>query len=239
MALDLDLRTGQYQARLAANLDEVDACQRLRHRAFFGGDGVDEDAFDAKWSHLLITDLAGRVVGTLRFWVTPNGGVVDGYAATFYGLGAVARRAGSVVEMGRLCVDPDIQDPQVLRVAWGALTRIVDAHQASLVVGCASFPGVDPQPYARVFQYLAHNHVAPKALLPTRYAPETVQLRDVTFDGTLQHPLPSLLRSYLAIGGAVGDHAVIDRAMGTLHVLTVLEVARVPPGRAKVLRALV
>lgn len=49
--------------------------------------------------------------------------------------------------------------------------------------------------------------------------------------------MPSLLRSYLAMGGWVGDHAVIDREMNTLHVFTGLEVAAIPAGRARVLRA--
>ena len=49
---------------------------------------------------------------------------------------------------------------------------------------------------------------------------------------------PPLLRSYLAMGGWVSDHAVIDRQMGTLHVFTGLEIAGIPPNRARLLRAL-
>ena len=55
---------------------------------------------------------------------------------------------------------------------------------------------------------------------------------------TPQRPMPSLLRSYLTMGGWVSDHAVIDHGMQTIHVLTALEVAKVTPQRAKVLRAL-
>jgi len=45
-----------------------------------------------------------------------------------------------------------------------------------------------------------------------------------------------LLRSYLAMGGWVSDHAVIDAQMDTLHVLTAVEIATIPPARARILR---
>jgi hypothetical protein len=40
------------------------------------------------------------------------------------------------------------------------------------------------------------------------------------------------------MGGWVSDHAVIDRQMNTLHVFTGLEIAAIPPNRARLLRAL-
>jgi putative hemolysin len=49
--------------------------------------------------------------------------------------------------------------------------------------------------------------------------------------------MPPLLRTYLAMGGWVSDHAVVDRDLGTLHVFTGLEIAAIPPGRARALRA--
>jgi putative hemolysin len=49
--------------------------------------------------------------------------------------------------------------------------------------------------------------------------------------------LPPLLRLYLGIGGWVSDHAVIDRAMDTLHVFTAVEIAAIPPARQGLLRA--
>ena len=48
--------------------------------------------------------------------------------------------------------------------------------------------------------------------------------------------LPPLLRTYLAMGGWVSDHAVVDRDMGTLHVFTGLEISAIPAARARALR---
>jgi putative hemolysin len=49
--------------------------------------------------------------------------------------------------------------------------------------------------------------------------------------------MPPLLRSYLAMGGWVSDHAVVDRDLGTLHVFTGLEIGAIPAARARQLRA--
>ena len=48
--------------------------------------------------------------------------------------------------------------------------------------------------------------------------------------------MPSLLRTYLGMGGWVSDHAVIDEALDTLHVFTAVEIDRIPPARARLLR---
>ena len=50
--------------------------------------------------------------------------------------------------------------------------------------------------------------------------------------------LPALLKTYLSMGGWVSDHAVVDVQMNTLHVFTGLEIAAIPPARAKALRAI-
>ena len=50
--------------------------------------------------------------------------------------------------------------------------------------------------------------------------------------------MPPLLRSYLAMGGWVSDHAVVDAHLGTLHVFTGLEINVIPPARKKLLRAI-
>ncbi len=93
----------------------------------------------------------------------------------------------------------------------------------------------------------------PSAVLPGVTRQAVISLADdlgigtskatLTFDDVLggaeKRPMPPLLRTYLAMGGWVSDHAVIDRALHTLHVLTVVEIAKIPPARAKALRAFV
>ena len=237
--MTVSFRNGRYLARLAISTADVMACQSLRHRCFFGTDGQDADPFDRAWSHMMVEDGAGGpLVCTFRLRESVSVEIINGYAGQFYDLEKLSKTDGPHIEIGRFCTDPATPDPHILRVAWGALTGIVDRCTATVLFGCTSFEGVDPLPYAGVIQKLAHQHLGPQELMPAQSAIETVMLDDV-LGGAEKRPMPPLLRTYLAMGGWVSDHAVIDRALHTLHVLTVVEIAKIPPARAKALRALV
>ncbi len=230
---------GRYVARFATSAADVVACQKLRHRCFFGKSGVDLDQFDASWSHLMIEDgTDGPLVCTFRMRQSSAAAVQDGYAGQFYDLSGLAQTVGPHIEIGRFCTDPATPDPHILRVAWGALTQYVDACEATILFGCTSLTGTDPAPYARVIRALQDRYQGPHALMPGAIAPEVIRFGEKTGDAD-QRPMPPLLRTYLAMGGWVSDHAVVDRTMDTLHVLTVVEIAKIPPARARALRALV
>lgn len=235
----------RYRARIAETSADLEAAQRLRYRAFFdGAQGRDADAFDPKCRHMLIEEVAsGDLVATFRLMTLGSGAdIARTYSAQFYGLEALADFQGRIVEMGRFCVDPGCRDPDILRTAWGALTAVVDAEGIELLIGCASFHGTDRKHYADAFAMLRDRHLAPKRWWPRVKAPDVFRfarsLRRTPDHARALKTMPPLLRSYLTLGGWVSDHAVVDRDMNTLHVFTGLEIRAIPPGRAKVLRAL-
>jgi putative hemolysin len=227
----------RYTARFTAGPDDLLACQRLRHACFFGRDGTDTDAYDAKCQHLMVADEAGRLVATVRLFVMKNGAEVDfSYAAQCYDLYKFYSYNSPLMELGRFCISDDVMDADVLRAAWGALTQVVDAQGVAMLFGCTSFQGTDPARYGRAFKRLHLKHLGPDGLRPRPQSDQVIPFAGLTDTGT--DPMPPLLRTYLAMGGWVSDHAVMDRAMNTMHVFTALEVATVPPARAQALRAL-
>ncbi len=235
------LAKGRYHARLTTGEAGIAQALALRARAF-GQSG--HDRFDALCSHLLIQDArTGALVCCLRLLVLPDGrAVTRSYSAQVYDLTPLSRRTAPMAEIGRFCIHPDRRDPDILRVVWGALTRLVDADGVTLLFGCASFAGTDPAPYRDAFAMLAARHLAPPDLRPGIKSPEVFR-----YGARLRHlpdrrkglaQMPPLLRSYLLMGGRVSDHAVIDRQMNTLHVFTGLEIAAIPPARKRLLRAI-
>jgi putative hemolysin len=121
------------------------------------------------------------------------------------------------------------------------LAREVDDSGAALLFGCSSFTGTDPTRYRDAFALLKQQHLAPAEWRPRVRAAEVhpyARDRHSPDPRRARQQIPPLLRSYLAMGGWVSDHAVIDRQMGTLHVFTALEIAAIPPNRARLLRAL-
>lgn len=236
----LPLLKGRLQARLAQSASDLRAAQALRHLCFRGSEGLDADGFDALSQHILVEDQQdGSLVCCFRLLPLTSGqGINSSYCAQYYDLEALSSYPKPMLEMGRFCIHPDHHDPDILRIAWGALTGLVDLGGVGMLFGCTSFAGVDPAPYADAFAQLQARHLGPSQWLPKSRAPEVTPLTaNAALDAkrALQ-TTPPLLRSYLALGGWVSDHAVIDRDLQTLHVFTGLEIDAIPATRARALR---
>ena len=235
----LSLRKGRYSARFAGTKDDIEAAQRLRHRAFIAttgamprADGRDADGFDGICRHVLVEETrTGRLVCCFRILPLTGGSeIARSYSAQYYDLSELAGFEGPMVEMGRFCIDPGVQDPDILRVAWGAMTRFVDEEGVEMLFGCSSFHGTDAREYYDSFAMLRDRHLAPNVF---RFASRLRRKPDAR---RAMLKMPPLLRTYLLMGGWVSDHAVVDRDLNTLHVFTGLEIRAVPPGRARLLR---
>jgi putative hemolysin len=239
------LSKGRYQARLAESPEDLEAALRLRTLAFRGpgAEALDADDFDRACRHMLVEEVAGgRLVCCFRLLPLRSGAEIgQSYSAQFYELSALADFDGPMVEMGRFCIHPDRHDPDILRVAWGAMTAWVDREGVEMLFGCSSFHGTEARDYYDAFALLRDRHIAPKRWLPRVKAPAVFRfasrLRRKPDLKRAQAKMPPLLRTYLMMGGWVSDHAVIDRDLGTLHVFTGLEIRAVPPARARLLRA--
>ncbi len=236
------LEKGRLRARLAEGPEDVRRAQALRHLCFRGGPGLDADAFDDRCRHVLVEEVAGgALLAVFRVLAIADAAALPTcYAAQFYGLEPLTALPFPAVEMGRFCVAPGQGDPDILRLAWAAMTRLVDEGGFALMIGCTSFHGADPARHAAALAALVP-HAAPEALRPRRKAALSVTLADLPPPEDPRAALaglPPLLRTYLGMGGRVSDHAVIDRDLDTLHVFTLVEVAQVPPARARALRAL-
>lgn len=248
----LSLRKGRYAARFAETAADLEAAQRLRHLAFIanrGGArtstsvGIDADAFDPLCRHVLVEEArTDTLVCCFRLLPLRAGREIGrSYSAQYYELSALQDFDGPMVEMGRFCLHPDWHDPDILRVAWGAMTAYVDAEGVEMLFGCSSFNGIEAEAYLDAFAMLKERHLAPRRWLPRVKAPDVFRfariLRRRKPDAKrAMLAMPPLLRTYLVMGGWVSDHAVVDRDLNTLHVFTGLEIRAIPPSRARLLR---
>lgn len=237
------LQRGRYRARLAGSAKDVARAQALRHLCFHRCAGSDADAFDSACLHVLVEDReSGDLVCCYRLMVLAEGEAIGrSYSAQYYDLSQLSQFRGPIVEMGRFCVAPGQPDPDILRLAWGMMTRIVDGHGARLLFGCASFAGTDADAHAEAFSLLRQSHLAPRRWLPRVKAPRVFRFAQALAARPADArrgflAMPPLLRTYLGMGGWVSDHAVIDEAMNTLHVFTGVEVSAIPEARARALR---
>ncbi len=234
-------RKGRLVARLAHGGGDMARIMDFRRAAFPRRSGQEEDAQDALSAHVMVEGDGGLLAYFRVMLFGWGAGLEQGYAARFYDVGPLSGYARPIAEMGRFCLAPGGVHPDVLRLAWGAMTRVVDEGQAGLMVGCVSFRGADWTVHRAGLALLAEGYLGPPEHRPGRKAVEVVDFpalagpvadRRASVTG-----LPPLLRTYLGMGGWVSDHAVVDRELDTLHVFTCVEVDRVPAARAASLRA--
>lgn len=246
----LPLTKGHYIARMAATPQDVDRALALRHLCFISNRGLvtpttDVDAFDNASQHILVADIqSGTLVCTFRLMLFTTGAdILTSYSAQTYDLTRLATYPGPMAELGRFCIHPDHSNPDILRVAWAALTCIVDTAGTQILFGCTSFEGADPAQHRDAMALLKAGNLAPEKWRPGAKSAQTYPFADA-LRAVQPDPkrglitMPPLLRTYLAMGGWVSDHAVIDNELNTLHVFTGLEIAAIPPARARALRAI-
>jgi putative hemolysin len=234
---------GRYRAAIATTLQEVSQAQDLRGICF-DLTGKDSDPFDDACAHVLIGRCDDNTLVSC-FRMLPLDGTTIGssYSAQYYELDRLAGFKGRMVELGRFCIHPKEQDPDILRVAWAAMTAYVDENDVKLLFGCSSFAGVETADYLDTFAMLRDRHLAPKKWLPKIKAPDVFKFatklceRPDAKKAMLR--MPPLLRTYLLMGGWVSDHAVVDRHLNTMHVFTGVEIGRIPATRKRLLRAVI
>lgn len=228
--------------RLAHSDADLVAAQKLRWDVFFRERGapvdpnssLDCDSFDTVCDHLLVEDLSGprpRIVGTYRLLrrsvaMTGNGF----YSASEFDLSPLAGVDGQWVELGRSCVAPEFRDARTIQLLWRGIARYLEKHDITMLFGCASFDGVDPDTHAAALSYLWHHHLAPPDVrvraLGSRYV-EMDRLPIGAFDApSAMRALPPLIRGYLRVGAVVGEGAVIDADMRTTDVFIMLHVSQ-------------
>nr|WP_237267609.1 GNAT family N-acetyltransferase [Sulfitobacter alexandrii] len=238
------LQKGRYTARTAEDQADVEAAQRLRATCFGLDVPLDTDSYDSQCTHVLIEEAAtGDLVCCYRLLTLHGTDLPQCYAAQFYELSPLQSYEGLMMELGRFCIHPERSDPDIQRIAWAAMTRLVDAQDVQMLFGCASFAGTETEAYLDSFAMLRARHLAPPRWLPRVKAPDVfrfaARLRRKPDAKRAMRRMPPLLRTYLLMGGWVSDHAVVDRQMNTLHVFTGLEIGAIPAARKRLLRALV
>lgn len=253
-------RVGNLEVRLARTWAEIKLAQRLRYQVFYEEMSAvptrlaqfrrrDEDAYDALCDHLLVVDLdqtkparAGRperpkVVGTyrvLRQEVAERG--PGFYSASEYDIALLLKQKSSThrfMELGRSCVLAPYRSKRSVELLWHGLWTYVRENRIDVMIGCASFEGIDLDEHKMALSYLHHRALAPEQwrcrARDQFYIPmNRVPMAEIDQKAALK-AMPPLVKAYLRLGAYFGDGAVIDRQFGTTDVLVIMPVANIDP----------
>ena len=242
MALEI-IRVGRYRARYASSQIDVLAAQSLRYQCFnlSNKDELDVDDFDALCQHVLIENLeTEKLICCYRILKFDSGkNISSSYSSQFYDLKVIENFTEPMIEVGRFCIDPEVNDPSVVLTAWAALAQIVDHNETELLFGCSSFEGIEKEKYFDSFALLRDRYMAPEHWRPKIKAAQVFcYSKDLIYKVDKKKALlnmPPLLKTYLSMGAWVSDHAVVDLNMKTLHLFTGMEISKIPKSRKKFL----
>ncbi|MGB0086951.1 MAG: GNAT family N-acyltransferase [Rhodomicrobiaceae bacterium] len=249
-------RIGNLEVRLARSRGDLRRAQKLRYEVFYEEmDAIpnaammirrrDEDAYDEICDHLLVVDYGDlviakgqpwkrhpRVVGTYRVLrqdvAEAHGGFYSQGEYDIAPLVAAKSRDYYFLELGRSCVLKSYRNRRTVELLWHGIWTYVREHGVDVMIGCASFPGVDPKRHAMALSYLHHYALAPKEWRVKAHDRLYVNMnmmpaKDLDAKVALK-AMPPLIKGYLRLGAYVGDGAVIDRQFGTTDVLIILPV---------------
>lgn len=229
-----EMTTPLFRARLAQGAGDILRAQSLRTLAFRRPAGsLDADQFDSGLRHVMIETREGALVATFRTAVFDAGDDLSkSYAAQHYDLSIFGAQPGRKAEVGRLCLHPKADHPDILRLCWAMLAQLVVGQGLGHLFGCTSFSGSDPAGHSGAFAHLADHALGPPHLRPSARSANRIPLAGLQAD---PKGIPNLLRFYLGLGGWVADHAIIDTDLDTVHVFTALDLSALSPSKASVL----
>ena len=238
--------SANFSIKLAETSTEMEAAQKLRHRVFveeLGGKAdpkyathnMERDAFDAYVDHLIVQDKTlpetDNVIGAYRLLrgdVANQG--IGYYSASEFELGKIVQSGRKSLELGRSCVDKRYRGGVVMHLLWSALADYVAQHKIEILFGVASFHGTKSDDFAHALSFLHHNYLAPDDLCVSAYGDSAIAIdilaREEISRPTASAQLPSLIKSYLRLGGTIGKGAFVDHAFNTIDVFLVMDTAR-------------
>jgi len=246
-------RIGSLEVRLARKKSEIRRAQRLRYKVFYEEMSAtpgalamlsrrDEDAYDPIFDHLLVIDrgdsnggrrwVRSKVVGTYRVLRQEVADLHDGfYTQGEYDIAPLIQAKSSdytFMELGRSCVLKPYRNRRTVELLWQGIWSYVREHGVDVMLGCASFEGIDPKAHAQELSFLHHTALAPQEWRVRAHEHLRIDMNMLPPEAISQRAalkaLPPLIKGYLRLGAYVGDGAVIDHQFGTTDVLIILPV---------------
>ncbi len=240
---------GPLELKFAKSDLDIKAAQRLRYRVFveeLGSDGeqvdhdnrLEIDEFDQDYMHLMLLDpkrsddVLEQCVAVYRLLPGESRDDIGKfYSENEYDLSKILNSNKRILELGRSCIDSDYRGGTTLFQMWTGLANYVLSEGFSILFGTASFHGLELEDKAHALSYLQKNHLAPEELRAS-VLPENRINMDILPHSEIDKKialasLPPLIKSYLRLGGVIGEGAYRDAEFNTIDVMLIVDIDNV------------
>ena len=236
--------TPKFRTKIADKTDELIAAQKLRYRIFVqelggGGDmvdhdlGLERDRFDPYFDHILLFDDARKsnpIIGVYRVMTCEKANQCgEFYSDKEYDLTVLRRSGKKLLELGRSCLDQDYRGGTALAYLWQALAKYALERKVEILFGVASFHGTIVSALAEPLSLLHHQYLAEEKIRPVAKKPFNQKMNilepELINRKSAVLKMPSLIKSYIRLGGKVGLDAYVDYKFNTTDVCLIMDIS--------------
>ena len=211
------MQIGKYRILITKDPALVRKAQEMRASIFFKDQkiGIDSDAYDSIFQHLLILD-GDKIVGTYRLAIIDKAASLDtSYTQTEFDISALISNGYRILEVGRSCVHPDYRTGAVISCLLLGIGQLSKENKIDYLLGCASFDGCNALDHKESLSYIYNNHLSDDPLRPTPLQ-ENKDFTDHTNNNTHHFKsLPPLIKGYIRIGAGFAKGISIDPVCDT------------------------
>ena len=236
------IKIGKFEIKIAEFKHEIKRAQSLRYSVFYEEKKakpkfsqkflkLDYDDHDNIADHLIIIDKnkdINNVIGTYRLLRGCLAKIQKGfYSEREFDLSNLKRifSSQSILELGRSCVHSDYRSGLILKLLWKGIAQYINLYEIKVLIGCASFNGINVNKILAELIYLKMNHS-----LPSKLKIKSTQINDTLFldkknnfcNQDIFSKLPPLIKGYLRLGGMVSSDYYIDYRFNTIDVCVLI-----------------
>ena len=237
------LESENYSIKLAETKSELKQAQALRYSVFYKEKKakptftkkiikLDYDKIDKYADHLIVLDKKNKknkIVGTYRLIRGDVAKLFGGYySSSEFNLINITNnyKDKHILELGRSCVHQDYRNGSIMNLLWKAIAEYVKLYDIKILLGCASFSGIEPTKYSDELSYLRQNFCLPKHLSVESFDKNIYPVYKLKENNSNQlrifAKLPPLLKGYLRIGGKVSHNFYVDHNFNTIDLCVVV-----------------
>ena len=241
-----EIECEDFVIKLADTKLELKKAQALRYSVFYEEKKarptfskkimrLDYDKIDKFADHLIVIDKKGKgiknkIVGTYRLIRGDVASHFGGfYTSSEFDLTNILNsyNHAQILELGRSCVHKNYRNGTIMNLLWKAIAEYVKLYDINILLGCASFPGVDVKKFSKELSYLRSNFSLPdemsvQSLVNNNYP---IYYKNNISESNLKTfaKLPPLIKGYLRVGGRVSDIYFVDYNFNTIDLCVVVQ----------------
>ena len=236
------IESENYIIKLVQTKSELKQAQALRYSVFYKEKRakatlqkkiikLDYDKIDKFADHLIVVDknTKNKVVGTYRLIRGDVAELFGGfYSSSEFNLENIINNYQNkhILELGRSCVHQKYRNGSIMNLLWKAIAEYVKLFDIKVLIGCASFSGIDPLKYTEELSYLRVNFSLPNKFSIKSYDNNIYPAFKLNGKNLNQlrtfAKLPPLIKGYLRVGGKVSNSFFVDHNFNTIDLCIVV-----------------